>query len=71
VTGCAWTLRDGSRCRSLALVDGLCPPHFNMRRALDAEDQARAGRGEPLMSEKERERFLRLLRRERKAEKRR
>jgi glutamyl/glutaminyl-tRNA synthetase len=63
VTTCAWTLRDGSPCRSVALADGLCFPHFTTRQALEAEDAARAARGQPPMSERERERFLRLRRR--------
>jgi hypothetical protein len=69
VTDCTWTLRDGSRCQSVAVIDGLCPGHFNQRRALDGENQERADRGEPPMNDRERERFLRLIRRERKATK--
>jgi hypothetical protein len=70
VTSCVWTLRDGSRCRSLAVVDELCAPHFNLRRALDAEKAERADRGEPPMNSRDCERFLNMLRRARKAEKR-
>jgi hypothetical protein len=58
VTTCAWTLRDGMPCRKLAQVDGLCPPHFNLRRALEAEDAERALRGEPPMGARERDGFL-------------
>jgi hypothetical protein len=35
--------------------------HFEMQRALEAEEKARAGRGEPRMSARERDRFLKHL----------
>ncbi len=69
MSACGWTLKDGSRCRSVAVVDELCGFHFNLRRALDAENAERADRGEPPMNDEERVRFLAVLSRARKAEK--
>lgn len=69
VTNCAWVRRDGSPCPQVAQVEGLCPAHFNMRRALEAENRERLRRGAPPLSERERDNFLKTLRRARKAAK--
>jgi hypothetical protein len=66
---CAWTLRDGSRCRQVAQVEGFCPAHFTMQRALEAEDKERVDRGEPPLNGDERNRFLKEISRARKAAK--
>jgi hypothetical protein len=58
---CAWTHRDGTPCRQVAQVDGLCPAHFEMQRALEAEEAERAARGEPPLSGRPRDRFLKRL----------
>jgi hypothetical protein len=55
---CAWILRDGSQCKSRAFVDGLCSSHFEMERALEAENAERVSRGEPPLSGRPREVFL-------------
>jgi hypothetical protein len=55
---CAWILRNETPCPKVAQVDGLCPPHFEMQRALEAENEQRALRGEPPLSGRPRDRFL-------------
>ena len=55
---CAWTLRDGTPCRQVAKVDGFCPFHFEMRQALEVEDAERTSRGEPPLSGRQRDLFL-------------
>jgi hypothetical protein len=67
MTTCGWVLRDSTLCKKVAQVDGLCPEHFEMRRALEAEERERAARGEPPLSERGRDRFLRRFSRERRA----
>jgi hypothetical protein len=54
----------------LAQVDGFCPTHFTMQRALEAAAAERAARGEPPMSVRERDRFLKRLSHGRKVAKR-
>ncbi len=63
-----WTLRNGRRCASVALVGDFCPGHARMQVALVSEDEKRAARGQPPMSVRERDLLLRQLRHARKAE---
>jgi hypothetical protein len=69
VTVCVWVRRDGLRCSSVAVVGELCAGHCRMQAAVDREEEERTGRGLGPMSGRERELFLRRLRRLRKAEK--
>jgi hypothetical protein len=68
VTDCVWTLRNGRRCGSVALVGDYCPGHARMQDELVSEAEKRAARGQAPMSVRERDVFLRQLRHERKAE---
>jgi hypothetical protein len=67
VTACSWVLRDGSGCRSRAAVGEFCSAHFEMAQVLKTEDAARANRGEPPLSGRLRDVFLKDVARARKA----
>jgi hypothetical protein len=59
MTRCAWILRDGAPCLKVVQVDGFCRFHFEMRQALETENEQRALRGEPPLRGRPRDRFLR------------